>query len=94
MVRMLHMRSSTKYTLIGVNVCDFKDDVYAHQLKPSRGSRGSATIEAIAAARGAERTAVLHRAVEKARIVDVHCGKERGAFLLYLAAFTPDSQPQ
>lgn len=40
-------------------------DLSAHQLKPSRGSKGSATIPAMIAARYREKCVCLHGAMEK-----------------------------
>jgi hypothetical protein len=51
MVRMPQMRSSTRNILCSVSSGAIQYHILAHQLKPSFGFKGSATISAMAAAR-------------------------------------------
>lgn len=96
MVRMAHISSSTRNILPCISLDDRSYTPCTHQLKPSRGSKGSATIDpAMAAGRCVEVPVVVHHGTTgNARMADV-LARERALGLLgsvCLAAFTTRSQ--
>jgi hypothetical protein len=75
MVRMPQMSSSTRKTLRRLALPQDVCYPVAYQLKPSRGSSGSGTMDGMAAARSVDAKGHHHGSAKKARIVVVKNGR-------------------